>query len=186
MQKALETLGIRPTENISLDILLSESFNGRLHGMQDEQIERIHALRDIVTAYNSSRPAPQKVCNSIDAARVMYGRLADLGHEEVWIVYLNTANDVISSEKIFSGTQSEVTICSKDILSRALSYGASAIILYHNHPSGNARPSMADIKRTESLKAACDTLEVPLLDHIIISKGSYYSFSDEKQNKITL
>ena len=186
MQKALETLGITPNEQISLDILLSESFNGRLYGMQAQQIERVQALRDIVTAYNSSRPVPQKICNSTDAVKVMYGRMADLGHEEVWVVYLNSGNDVISSEKVFSGTKQEVTISAKDILSRALSCGASAIILYHNHPSGNTRPSLADIKRTESLKAACDALDVPLLDHIIISKGAYYSFSDEKQEKITL
>lgn len=186
MQKALKTLGIRPAKEITLDILLSESFNGRLYNMEEEQIERVHALRDILIAYNSSRPVPQKVFNSMDAAKVLYGQMADLGHEEVWVSYLSSGNDVITSEKIFSGTKEEVTINPRDILSRALSCGASAIILYHNHPSGNPMPSKADIERTALLKKACDALVVPLLDHIIISKGSYYSFSEETHNKIKL
>lgn len=186
MQNALKTLGIQPSKHITLDILLSESFNGRLYNMESDQIEKVHALRDIVIAYNSSRPVPQKVFNSMDAAKVLYGLMADLGHEEVWVVYLNTANNVISSEKVFSGTKQEVTISPREILSKALSCGASAIILYHNHPSGDPMPSRADIERTATLRKACDALDVPLLDHIIISKGIYYSFSEEKKNSITL
>ena len=184
MQRALETLGIRPGHKVSLDVLLGETFNGSLYGMGEDQMERVRALRDIVASYDSSRTRPaKKVTCSRDAAGILFDTLRDLGHEEVWVVFLNAGNGVISSEQIYKGSLSETTFCSRDIIARALSSNASGILLYHNHPSGNPVPSSSDVKSTEQLRNACQTVGLNLVDHIIVSRGSWYSFADERETK---
>lgn len=185
MQKALETLGIRASGKISLDILLGESFNGNLYGMTHDQIDRICALRDIVAKYNGmGRTSRNPVTNSRDAASIMHSSMKDLGHEEVRVAFLNSANRPIATEMIFKGSTREVVISPKEILSKALSMNASGIILYHNHPSDDVHPSRNDISQTSHLKDACDALDISLLDHIIIGRHSYYSFSDETVSSI--
>lgn len=186
MQNALKTLGITPNQEVSLDVLLGESFNGRLYGMNDAQMERLSALRDIVASYESHKePEATEITCSSEAASALYPSMRMLDHEEVAVLFLNTANTVIRKETVFRGSTAEVNISSRDILSRALSCNATAVILCHNHPSGNPRPSYSDVKRTEDLKNACDAIGIRLLDHIIIAKGKYYSFSDEKVSKIS-
>ena len=66
------------------------------------------------------------------------------------------------------------------MISKALCYNASAVLLYHNHPSGDPTPSKADITQTAKLKEACSLMDIFLLDHIVISRGKYYSFADEE------
>jgi len=185
MQKALETLGIRASENLSLDILLGESFNGNVYGMPLEQMEKVRALRDLVSQYNNSCCLSSKhIQNSREAAEVMYMSMKDMGHEEVRAAFVNASNRIIATETIFRGSTREVTISPKDILSRALCVNATGIILYHNHPSTDVHPSMNDISQTARLKSACESLDITLLDHIIIGKCGYYSFSDESVSKI--
>lgn len=181
MQNALETLGISPIQTVSLEVLLGESFNGNLYGMPNEQIARVHALREIVTEYNSQRKEERTpIRGPHQAAGLVYRSMKDLGHEEVRVAFLNQANEVIAIETVFSGTTDSVVISPKDILSRALSFNAAGIILFHNHPSSNVLPSSSDIRNTSQLKDACGALDIRLLDHIIIGKRSFYSFSEEK------
>jgi len=186
MQNALRKLGITPDTELSLEIILGESFNGSLYGLSAEQMERISALRDIVASYEKS--SVMEICqirNSSDAARAVYPFMKSMGHEEVMTLFLNSNNDIIHRENIFKGSLREVTISPRDIIARALAVSASGIILIHNHPSGNPLPSAADIRQTEALKKACDAMGISLLDHIIISKGKYYSFSDEQTSEIS-
>ena len=105
--------------------------------------------------------------------------LGDLPHEEFWVMLLNRSNRLIENVCISKGGTSGTVIDTKMILNKALSRLASAIIVCHNHPSGNINPSQADIKITEKLKAATSTMDIILLDHIIIADTRYYSFSDE-------
>lgn len=186
MQNALRKLGITPDTDLSLEVILGESFNGTLYGLSSEQMERISALRDIVAIYEKiTCKKTVQIRNSGDAAKAVYPSMKNLGHEEVLALFLNSNNEIIHRESIFRGSLSEVTISSRDILARALAVNASGIILTHNHPSGNPLPSQADIRQTETLKKACDTMGISLLDHIIICKGKYYSFSDEQASSIS-
>lgn len=165
--------------------LLSENFNPNLYGLSKSQIVKVFALRDIVREYNKSMVHVAKtITNSKEAASVIYGSIGKLQHEEVWVAFLNRNGDVMNTEMLFKGGLDSSVICHRTIVAKALSCDASAIILYHNHPSGNPRPSQADIKATESLRKALDVFGIGLVDHLIISPRKYYSFSDETEISI--
>ena len=186
MQNALKKLGIAPNQELPLDILLGEHFNGQIYGMDTDQLDRLKALRDVVASYESMQAEPvRKVACSRDAIKVFYPVMKNLSHEEVMVIFLNSMNAVLHLETLYKGTTGEVAFGSRDILSRALSVNATAVIVAHNHPSGDPSPSRCDISQTDKLKSACDALDVALLDHIIISKGKYYSFADEAVSAIS-
>ncbi len=120
-----------------------------------------------------------QIKSSHDAHQVMAAILADLPHEEFWVAYLNRANKVIHREQISLGGVAGTVVDAKIIFKKALEQLASGIILFHNHPSGNLKPSQADINITKKLKKAGLTLDINVLDHLIISERGYYSFADE-------
>jgi len=127
----------------------------------------------------SAAPGRPRITNSIDVVEMMKQDLLDLNHEEFWIVILNRANYVLRKNKISSGGISGTVADPKLIFKSALDHGGSSIVLVHNHPSGNLQPSQADITLTKTLKEAGKFLEIPVLDHIIVSDNSYFSFADE-------
>ena len=179
--KSLERLGLRLKEPVGLDELLSENFNPQLYGLTRSQEEKVQALRDVVTEYMSIREdiTGKSITDSKQAAAVAGGRLRRLDHEELWVAYMNRANVVLSFEMLFKGTLESVNISHRDIIARALSKQATNIIIFHNHPSGSPLPGTSDIEHTRQLTKACKLMEINLLDHIIVSSGSYYSFADE-------
>ena len=99
--------------------------------------------------------------------------------EEVKILLLNRNNKVLGIYSLAKGGVAGCVVDIKLILAVAIKSLASAIIIVHNHPSGSLKPSQPDIKLTEQLKSACKLLEIQLLDHLIITKDSYFSFADE-------
>ncbi|TWP25464.1 DNA repair protein [Apibacter muscae] len=99
--------------------------------------------------------------------------------EEVKVLYLNQANVVLGYYSLAKGGISACYVDIRLILSTALKTNASAIIVVHNHPSGNNKPSLKDKELTKKIKQACNLLELVLLDHIIIAKEHYYSFADQ-------
>ena len=105
--------------------------------------------------------------------------LRNLQHEECWVLFLNKANKIISKEKVSTGGVSGAVLDPRIIIRKAVDKLASAIILVHNHPSGNPRPSELDRRQTRVLRDAAALLDIALLDHVIIAGDSYYSFSDE-------
>lgn len=116
---------------------------------------------------------------SKDAFQILQLKLEDLPHEEFWIVLLNRANKVIDTKLVSRGGVSSTVVDSKVIFNFALESLASAIILAHNHPSGNLKPSNSDIRLTKKIVAAGKIMEVPVLDHIIVGDNDYFSFADE-------
>lgn len=120
-----------------------------------------------------------KITSSVDAYELMKPDLMDQPVEQFWVVMLKRNNQVIQKRVISLGGISGTVADPKVIFKRALEDLASGIILVHNHPSGNLRPSQADIKLTEKLKNAGLLLEIPVLDHIIFTDNGYYSFADE-------
>ncbi|MEA5428535.1 RadC family protein [Arcicella lustrica] len=124
----------------------------------------------------STRP---RIKCSEDAYEILKPHLSDLSHEEFWIILLNRANDVIKCEKVSSGGVSGTIADPKMIFKIALEHLASGIILAHNHPSGNLNPSQADRDLTQKLKAAGNSLDISVLDHLIFTDKKYYSFADQ-------
>ena len=114
---------------------------------------------------------------SAQAAGYLREDLRNLDHEESWILLLNSANLPLAKKMITVGTIKSTQI------KEALLTNATAIILFHNHPSGTPAPSVADINETNKLRKACDIFDISLLDHIILTDESYYSFAEETQNK---
>lgn len=120
-----------------------------------------------------------QISSSKDSFKVFQPLLGDLPHEEFWVMLLNRSNRLIDNVCISKGGTSGTVIDAKIILNKAISRLASAIIICHNHPSGNPTPSQADIRITEKIKSAATTMDITLLDHLIIADERYYSFSDE-------
>lgn len=120
-----------------------------------------------------------RVTSSRDAFDAIASMLTDLYHEEFWLLLLNKANEIVAREKLSTGGMAGTVADVKMAFKIALDAKASAIIAVHNHPSGNLKPSEADIILTKKLKDAGRILDLPLLDHLIVSERGYYSFADE-------
>ncbi len=124
------------------------------------------------------RERPQ-IGGSRDAWQLIAPLLMDLPHEEFWILLLNRANRVIGREQISLGGVAGTVVDAKIVFRKAIEGMASSLILVHNHPSGNLQPSRQDIDLTRKLKKAGATLDIAVLDHLIIADSGYLSFADE-------
>lgn len=120
-----------------------------------------------------------KISGSSDVYDIMHPILADLPYEEFWILLLNRANKVMSILKISTGGVAGTVMDSKIIMKAAIDSLASSIILCHNHPSGNIMPSQQDKNITQKVKQAGVIMDIPVLDHIIVTETGFYSFADE-------
>ncbi len=116
---------------------------------------------------------------SRDSFDFIYPEIADLKHEEFFVLYLNRRNQVIGSKNISSGGVTGTVADTKIILKHALELLASSIVAVHNHPSGNLQPSESDKKLTQNIKAAALLMDIALIDHLIIGDKNYLSFADE-------
>ena len=120
-----------------------------------------------------------KITVSKDVYDIMHPILVDLPHEEFWLLILNRANLVIKKELISRGGVSGTVVDTKIIFKVAVENYACSIIICHNHPSGNLKPSEADVRITKNIKEAGKLMDIPLLDHLIITENEFYSFADE-------
>ncbi|MDH6308196.1 DNA repair protein RadC [Dysgonomonas sp. PFB1-18] len=120
-----------------------------------------------------------QITSSEDAYQLLHPVLADIRHEEVWVLLLNRANRVLKKIQVSKGGISGTVVDIRMIMKEAIDNLASAIILCHNHPSGNSSPSTDDDNITKRLKEAGKIMEIQLLDHIIVCDHSYYSYLDK-------
>ena len=105
--------------------------------------------------------------------------IGELPHEEFWILYLNNSNKIIKSAQLSKGGITGTVVDVRLAFKEALQLGAVGIILAHNHPSGTLKPSQADIQLTRKLKTAGESLDIKVLDHLIVTEKAYFSFADE-------
>lgn len=110
---------------------------------------------------------------------LMQPLLGDLDHEEFWILLLNNANKLKYKWQLSIGGITATLVDVRLIYKKALEMGATSIILCHNHPSGNLKPSQSDIMLTKKIIKGARLLDVKVLDHVIITESSFYSFADE-------
>ena len=125
----------------------------------------------------NAAPLNQIYSSSVAAENVI-PMLKDLQHEECWVLYLNKSNRLLGRERVFVGGFDSTVVDIRIILRNALARNACHIILAHNHPSGNLKPSRDDDNLTRNLSAACKVMNIRMLDHLIIAGDGYYSYSE--------
>lgn len=121
----------------------------------------------------------KKITSSKDLFELFEPQLIDLPHEEFWLGFLNGANKVIEIKRLTQGGSRQTVVDVAMLLKMALEKSAQAVVVAHNHPSGQNRPSHEDEIITKRIKTGCEAIGIALLDHIIIARGEYYSFADE-------
>ena len=121
----------------------------------------------------------KKITSSKIIFEIMQPIIGELPHEEFWIIYMNNSNKVIAKSQLSKGGITGTLVDVRIVFKTALEMGATALILCHNHPSGTLIPSDADKQITRKLKLAGDSLEIKVLDHLIVTDTSYFSFADE-------
>jgi len=121
----------------------------------------------------------EKITSSKDAFEIIHSHFIDLPHEEFHALLLNRSNTIVTKEFVSRGGIAGTIVDPKIIFKTALQHLASSIVLCHNHPSGNIKPSAEDISLTKKLKEAGILLDIPILDHLIITNDAYFSFADE-------
>jgi DNA repair protein RadC len=120
-----------------------------------------------------------KINSSKQAYGVLRSKLSDLPHEEFWVIFLSRSNSVIKIDCISKGGISGTVVDIRLILKPGIECLASSLILAHNHPSGNLKPSHEDINLTKKIKEAAKLMDMGVQDHLIFGDQSYYSFADE-------
>jgi DNA repair protein RadC len=121
----------------------------------------------------------KKITSSKMIFEIMQPVIGELPHEEFWIIYVNNSNRVLSKSQLSKGGITATLVDVRLIFKNVLEIGATGIVLCHNHPSGALKASDADIKITKKIKIAAESLDISVLDHLIVGEHGYFSFADE-------
>lgn len=129
----------------------------------------------------AGQEVPEKpvISNSSGAYEIFRNHLSDLRTEEFWAIFLNRSNKVIHFVQLTQGGINQSIVDIRVLFKTALDHFSTGIIIAHNHPSGSLQPSREDIEITQKIKIAGETMNIQLLDHLIITQNSYFSFSDD-------
>lgn len=152
----------------------------KVHGMGEAKSIVLRAALELgrrrQTASHLEKPL---IRGSKDSGNYLQGKLRDLSHEVFGVAFLNQANMVKQFEILSQGGITATIVDTRIVLKRALELEAVNIILCHNHPSGNLKPSKADQQMTQKIKEAARLFDIGVIDHIIVSDRGYFSFADE-------
>lgn len=153
----------------------------KIKGLGQTQYIQLQATKEMTKRYLSQQ---MKVNEMIDSPylAVMYfqSELESWEREVFMVIFLDNQNRLIKTEKMFYGTINQASVHPREIIKEALKCNAAAILVAHNHPSGNCKPSEADRYLTRKIEMACDLIDLRFVDHIIVGKGDYFSFEEEK------
>ena len=141
----------------------------------------LNFIGDIAACSFKDKAEKQKISFRNKNQLISYLR-NDIGfskNEEFKVLFLNSVNEIIETEILFTGTIDKSAVYPRKILERALYHNARALVFAHNHPSGNISPSEKDIELTKEMKEFFKIADIYVLDHIIITKDSYFSFLEE-------
>ena len=143
---------------------------------------KFNIVNEIKLSYSRKGNCERSISSSADAVDVFRAHFdADQMdyRESFFALYLDQANKVLGIKKISECGISSTLVDVRIIMQAALLCNASGIIVSHNHPSGNLKPSSADIKMTAKIKDAAKTLDISLLDHVVLTSDSHFSFADD-------
>ncbi len=153
--------------------------------MKFKGIGEVKAITIVTALEIGKRRAAQEIlkktviANSEDAYLILKNQLSGLHTEEFWAVYLNQSNKIVHIAKLTEGGINQSIVDVRILFRLALDYYSTGIIIAHNHPSGSLKPSREDVGITQKIKEAGSFFSIQLLDHLIITENSYFSFSDE-------
>jgi len=186
--------GNREESAVALSKRILQSVNGNIHKLAKLTIEKLMTFKGvgaakaiaIITALELGKRRQlenvkerAKITSSKDVFKLMQPVLGDLEHEEFWVLFLDNSNKVVAKRQISKGGLTATVVDVRLLYKSALEFVSVAIIVCHNHPSGKLQPSAADKHITQKIKQAGVTLDIKLLDHLIITEKAYFSFADE-------
>jgi DNA repair protein RadC len=152
----------------------------KIHGIGAHTAVGLKLIKDLCTLYlrQQAEERPQITCTSelVNYCKAALGGLKD---EQFRVIFLDAQNRIIDVETIQEGIVNQAVVYPRKVLENALKRKASAIILLHNHPSGNVRPSDADIRLTRTILETAKALDILVHDHIIIGENRFFSFREE-------
>ena len=152
----------------------------RYKGIGPAKAVAILAASELGKRRSEEAPAERRqIRSSEDIYAWFHPLMCDLHVEECWVMLLNQASKVIDARNVSRGGLASTQVDVRCILREALLKRATAFVLCHNHPSGNVRPSADDDRLTQAVSQAAKTMNIRLLDHVIVTDGSYYSYTDE-------
>lgn len=152
-----------------------------IEGVGDITAVFLNFIGDIAACSFKDKAEKEKISFRNKNQLISYLR-NDIGfskNEEFKVLFLNSVNEIIETEILFTGTIDKSAVYPRKILERALYHNARSIVFVHNHPSGNVSPSEKDIELTEEMKKFFKIVDINVLDHIIITKNSHFSFLEE-------
>ena len=170
----------------SLKELLNTDYNKliekfkKIEGVSKQAAYFFNFLKEISTKYSELKVKPkEKVSSPQDVVEYLKNKIGFCPEENLYAIFLNASNKVLKFEKISKGTTARSAVYPEEIAKEALNAGRTrSIIVAHNHPGGVCKPSQNDIIATEAIQKALKTVDVMLLDHIIVTNADYYSFKD--------
>lgn len=186
--------GSRNESAVELCKRILQQNNNQLHQLQKQSIQQLMQFKGIgeakaITIVAALELAKRlqlsetkeltKIGSSEDVFKLMQPIIGDLPHEEFWVLLLNNSNKVIYKLQLSKGGLTQTVVDIRMLFKTALEHLATALILVHNHPSGQLVASGADKDITQKIKLAGNSLDIKLLDHLIITQTGYFSFADE-------
>lgn len=154
-----------------------------LRGLTEIEAERLYSAVELgLRLSEANHTVTQiKVSTPEETAKFISPRIKELDHEVFGLLCLGNSNNIIANRIISIGTNSSTVVSPREVFSTALSFKASAIIVYHNHPGKNPHPSNQDLQLTNQLLSASRSLLLPILDHIVVAGEQFYSFAEHGQ-----
>jgi DNA repair protein RadC len=149
-----------------------------IRGIGPVKAKQIMAVVALYKEWNRPEQLPQSVKRSADAIP-HFNALQSLSHEEFHVLYLNRAHTPLNCQCLFKGGITGTVTDVRVVMKKAILWGATAMIVAHNHPSGALYPSENDKRTTKKLVSAAKTLDLTVLDHLIVTRSGYFSFSDQ-------
>jgi len=150
-----------------------------IKGIGDNNVFGLKLSQDVARKYLADRIVDlDYVQSSDDVLDYLKHNLRDKNREIFMVIYLNGRNQILKVEQLFEGTLSTSAVYPREVVKRALANDAAALVLVHNHPSGNPNPSQDDLAITKKLKDAALAIDVSVHDHLIIAGNDVYSFAD--------
>ncbi|MEN9967922.1 MAG: hypothetical protein RIR94_91 [Bacteroidota bacterium] len=151
-----------------------------IYGIDPQMARRIRGIFEISRRYQSATVRKRSsIKTSKDVYELLQVKLADLDHEQFFVLYLNFSNEIIELTQLSIGGRHSTIADAKRIFQQALRCAATGLILCHNHPSGQCKPSTQDQALTKDIKEFAKLIDMKLLDHVIFTDNGYFSFADE-------
>lgn len=148
-------------------------------GLGPAKFAQLKAVMELARRALLEEPKTRDVMQSPSAVRDWLRlKFGGLGHEVFCVLTLNAQNCLIEATELFRGTLTQTSVYPREVLKLVLAYDAARVILVHNHPSGHPEPSPADIALTDTLKTALALVDVPVLDHLVVTASTVFSMAE--------